>query len=175
MESAGLTRVRSGRLLQALQEVESLYYRLILVVGPQGSGRTAALRQVAEELGGQVLNVNLALSERLLELGARQRVLRLPQLLEEITREAKGPLLLDNLEILFDADLKQDPLRLLQGLSRHRPVVATWNGAIQGSRLHYAEPGHPEFRRYDGADARIILAGEAGSGDTTETRGEAIA
>jgi hypothetical protein len=170
-----LIQVLADRLLQALQEVEPLYYRLILLVGPAGSGRTAALRQVAEQVQGQVLNVNLALSERLLELGARQRVLRLPQVLEEIVRNAPEPLLLDNLEILFDAALQQDPLRLLQGLSRHRPVVATWNGTTDGTRLFYAEPGHPEHRRYDRAEALILCAGGPRPGDKTQTQGEVMA
>jgi hypothetical protein len=39
-----------------------------------------------------------------------------------------GLVLLDNIELLFDVHLKQDPLRLLQGLSRNKTVVATWNG-----------------------------------------------
>ncbi|MBU0482850.1 MAG: BREX-3 system P-loop-containing protein BrxF, partial [Proteobacteria bacterium] len=42
----------------------------------------------------------------------------------------------------------QDPLRLLQGLSRNKTVVASWNGAIIDGFLTYAEPAHPEYRRY---------------------------
>ena len=37
-------------------------------------------------------------------------------------------MLLDHLEILFDPALEQDPLRLLQGVSRDRTVVAAWPG-----------------------------------------------
>ncbi|MEN6474686.1 MAG: BREX-3 system P-loop-containing protein BrxF, partial [Syntrophaceae bacterium] len=39
--------------------------------------------------------------------------------------------LLDNIEILFDVSLKQDPLRLLQGLSRNTTLVAAWSGEIR--------------------------------------------
>jgi hypothetical protein len=63
---------------------------------------------------------------------------------------------LDNLEIIFAKDLKQDPLRLLQGLSRNRTVVASWNGTASGGRLLYAETGHPEYRSYDSVDALIV-------------------
>ncbi|QSR86099.1 hypothetical protein EM20IM_06185 [Candidatus Methylacidiphilum infernorum] len=46
--------------------------------------------------------------------------LQLPQLLGDIVGEDPGQLLLldnmDNIEILFDVHLKQDPLHLLQGL-----------------------------------------------------------
>ena len=57
-------------------------------------------------------------------------------------------ILLDNIEVLFDVSLKQDPLRLLQGLSRNKTVVAAWSGSIDGEHMVYATPDHPEYRRY---------------------------
>lgn len=60
--------------------------------------------------------------------------------------------LLDNIEIIFDPVLRQDPLALLQGLSRQRVVVAAWPGAVADGWLTYAEPSHPEHRRYLVAD-----------------------
>jgi Cdc6-like AAA superfamily ATPase len=140
----------------AIQTSESLYYRLVLVVGRSGSGKTSVLRGVAAELGTSVVNVNLQLSKALLELTAQQRALRLPQILARIADDAGSPLVLDNLEILFDKGLKQDPLRLLQGLSRNRTVVASWNGIFGDRRLLYAEMGHPEYRSYDSVDALIV-------------------
>jgi len=47
---------------------------------------------------------------------------------------------LDNTEILFNPILKQDPLRLLQRISRNRTVVATWLGNVTDSHLTYAAP-----------------------------------
>jgi len=44
---------------------------------------------------------------------------------------AADVVLLDNVEVLFDVSLKQDPLRLLQGLSRNKTVVAAWSGEIR--------------------------------------------
>jgi len=144
------------KITRSLQAAEGLYHRLVLLVGETGSGKTGVLRDVAEESGTSVLNVNLALSSELLELTAKQRSLRLPGILDQIADEAQGPVVLDNLEILFDKDLKQDPLRLLQGLSRNRAVVASWNGTITSGRLLYAEIGHPECRSYDSVDALIV-------------------
>ena len=56
---------------------------------------------------------------------------------------------------LFDVALKQDPLRLLQGLSRNRTVVATWSGSIEDGHLVYAGPHHPEYRRYAVGDLLV--------------------
>ena len=128
-----------------------LYFRLVLAVGPAGAGKSALLSTVKESTDAPLLNVNLQLSRRLLELGDRARVVRLPRILDEIVEaEASGAeaVLLDNTELLFDPGLKQDPLRLLQNLSRHRTIVAAWLGRVRNGTLTYAEPGHPEYRTY---------------------------
>ena len=138
-----------NQVMRRLEQVAGLYYRLTLVVAPRGTGKTVALQEVATRTGTLVINVNLALSQRMLDLTERQRSLRVPRLLEEITGQTASELIvLDNLEILFDVALKLDPLRLLQGLARHRTVVAAWNGSIEGDHMTYAVPGHPEYRRY---------------------------
>jgi hypothetical protein len=92
---------------------------------------------------------------------------------------AADVVLLDNIEILFDVSLKQDPLRLLQGLSRNKTVVAAWSGEIrtegrelrteldtsydsshitQSSSLYlvYATPDHPEYKRYPVRDFLVV-------------------
>ena len=143
-------------LIQSIQAVEGLYYRLILLVGKTGSGKTRVLRKLAETVGSSVINVNLALSGELLELTTKQRSLRLPGILNKVADQIQSPMVLDNLEILFDKDLQQDPLRLLQSISRNRTLVASWNGSISSGRLLYAEPGHPEYRSYDTVDALIV-------------------
>lgn len=136
-------------IIQKIKEAENLYYRLVIVVGPSGTGKTNALQDVRDHTGAPLVNVNLELSRRMLELTERQRALRLPELLREIIENGENTLiLLDNLELIFDVGLEQDPLRLLQGLSRNNTVVAAWNGTIIKSSLVYAIPAHPEYRRY---------------------------
>ena len=134
-----------------------LYHRLILVVAPGGSGKTATLRAVAAHTGAEMVNLNLELSRRLLDLTVRRRVLELPRALDEILGRDAPLILLDNTEILFDPALRQDPLRLLQGASRNRTIVASWNGTVDDRYLSYADPGHPEFRRYPTVGLVIVV------------------
>jgi len=143
-------------IMKSLQAADGLYHRLVLLVGENGSGKTRVLHDVANDLGTEIININLALSAELLELTAKQRVLRLPALLHHIVDKAKSTVVLDNLEVLFDKDLKQDPLRLLQGISRNRAVVASWNGKTAGNKLIYAATGHPEYRCYELVDTLIV-------------------
>ena len=141
----------SEKVVACIDGAEALYHRLILVAAPSGAGKTEALRKVAESTRAPLVNVNLELSRRMLDLTERERSLRLPDLLDEVVGRDAPLVLLDNIELLFDAAFQHDPLRLLQGVSRNRTIVATWNGTLQNGYLSYAVPDHPEFRRYSGA------------------------
>ncbi len=139
----------ADKIMRKVKQLDELYHRLMLVVAPSGAGKTSALLDVRVRTGAPLINVNLELSCLMLDLTQRQRALLLPRLLREILDQDEGKMtLLDNIELLFNVGLKQDPLRLLQGLSRNKTVIASWNGAITDGFLTYAVPNHPEFRRY---------------------------
>ena len=67
-----------------LDGTRNLYHRLVLVVGPAGSGKTAALQALCETNGISYVNLNLALSQRLLEYASKARPLRLRTALDEV-------------------------------------------------------------------------------------------
>lgn len=142
---------------ERLTGITERYHRLLLVVGPAGSGKTTALRLFATADQHEVVNVGLEVARLLLDLTERQRVLELPRLLEKIVSD-RGPdlLILDNTEALFLPILHQDPLRLLMGLSRNRSIIASWLGTWDGQSLTYASPDHPEFRKYS-SDGLIVI------------------
>ncbi len=152
-----MTEPLADQILRKVKQTAELYHRLILVVAPTGSGKTAALKHVQDSTGAQFINVNLELSRRMLDLTERQRILQLPRLLGEIVGDQNEEItLLDNIEIIFDLGLRQDPLRLLQGLSRNKTVVAAWSGTIVEEFLTYAAPDHAEYRRYPIRDLLIV-------------------
>ncbi len=147
----------TDQIMQKIIHADELYYRLIILVAPAGSGKTAILQGIQEQKSYQLVNINLELSRRMLELTERQRALQLPRLLSEIVNAPVGDVvLLDNIELLFDVSLKQDPLRLIQGLSRNRTLVVAWNGSVNSGHLTYAMPEHPEYRRYVISDFMIV-------------------
>ena len=145
---------------EAIQQAASQYFRLVILAGAPGSGKTAALQSVAQKIGSELVNVNLELSKRMLELTRTQRSRQVERLLKEvIAAQPGGVVLLDNLEILFDTDLEVQPLRLLQVSSRNRTIVASWNGSFQAGTLTYGEPGHPEFVQFKQTEAVVITVG----------------
>ena len=148
------------QIIHEIDQVEQLYYRLIVVVAPSGMGETRAFREVAKNTDFGYTNINVELSQRLLSLTERQRSLQIFRLLNEIVEKSGTQVvLLDNTELLFDTSLKQDPLRLLQAISRNKTVVASWNGSIENQHLIYAQPDHPEYRRYP-TTGLLVIGGE---------------
>lgn len=147
----------SNKVIRLIDHAAELRYRLIVLAAPAGAGKTEALQNVHEQIGAPLVNVNLELSRRMLDLTARHRTLQLPQLLSGVVNASPGDvILLDNIEVLFDVSLKQDPLRLLQGPSRNKTLVVAWNGRVDGAQLIYATPDHPEYRRYSVSDFLVV-------------------
>ena len=89
------------QVLGKIDQAVELYHRLILMVAPAGSGKTSALQELHDRLGLPLINVNLELSKKMLDLTERRRTLQLPRLLMAIVNEVSGDLVfLDNIEIL---------------------------------------------------------------------------
>jgi hypothetical protein len=156
--------LEESQLLDAVVDKANLavkqYYRLVLIPCPADVGRIVNWEQMAAQLSAVYINLNLELSKRLLELSQLQRLRQFSRLLDEVIGGTDNQALFFNhLEILFEPSLQQDPLRCLQGLSRSRTVIAVWNGKIEDQFLIYAEPGHPEYRRYSVGDLLIVTPG----------------
>ena len=147
----------ADQVIEKIGQAAFLYHRLVLLVTPPGGGKTSALQVVRDRMQAPLINVNLELSRLLLDLTERNRVLQLPGLLSNILDSFPGDVaLLDNVELLFDVSLKQDPLRLFQGLSRNRTVVAAFSGSVEGGHIVYAAPDHPEYKRYPIKDFLVV-------------------
>lgn len=146
------------KIIEMFDHVRSQYHRLILIVAPSGSGKTQLLHEIHERTGAPLMNLNLDLSQMMLELTERRRALQIARLLNDgVSKTGKDSVIIDNIEILFDSKLQQDPLKLLQGVSRNRIVVAAWNGVVENGYLTYAVPGHPEYRRYPSQDLQLVV------------------
>jgi hypothetical protein len=145
------------RLDAEITALESAYYHLLLVVGQHGAGKTCLVRSLQAKLDLPIINLNLQLSKKLLDLTGRQRILGIPKILDKlVVGNHEKAVVLDNTEVLFDDNLKLDPLRILQSISRNKTIVATWSGYVDKENLCYAEPGHPEYKRYPVQGVRII-------------------
>jgi len=134
-----------------VDEIGALHSKLLLLIGPSGSGKSQRLSEFAAINNTTVLKVGAELGRKLAALPHKQRTLQANALLRELASAhiTDGLLLLDNIELLFDRSLKLDPLDILKHHAKAHRVVAVWPGEIRGGRLVYADLGHPEYQEYN--------------------------
>lgn len=147
------------QLLEMILQLENAVSRshLILLVGPSGNGKTSLLKRLAQSFSVPRLNVNLYLSEQLLQIPVARHPYEASRIVYGWIRNHSSHLiLLDNLEILFAPYLMLDPLQLLKKMSRNHLLVVAWNGRWEEETLIYAQPDHPEYRLYKDVSVPII-------------------
>jgi hypothetical protein len=98
------------------------------------------------------------LATRLAAVSNTQRPIEVRQALQELSDNGAnaGPLLLVNIELMFDPSLQINPLEIVRSLARSKPVVMVWPGELRGDRLVYADMSHPEHRDYS-RDGVVVL------------------
>ncbi|MDF3868840.1 BREX-3 system P-loop-containing protein BrxF [Pseudomonas denitrificans (nom. rej.)] len=145
-------------LCRLVDEIDQLNSKLILIVGQSRSGKTQLLRQLGTKLNIDPLNVGRELGRRLAATPNDKRGLSAGEQLRGIAdkERTEAPLLLDNLELLFEPDLQINPLDLIRRLAHSKRVVAVWPGELRGDRLVYADMSRPEHRDYS-RDGVVVL------------------
>lgn len=128
---------------EIIKGLEKEYNRLFLIVGNFNTGKTKLLKNLSESLTLPVVNLNYELSKKMNSLSAKERALEAQTLFEEVI-EAQGSsiVLLDNIELLFDPELKLNPLVAMKKVSKNITVVSTWLGYVKDKYLLYAEEGY---------------------------------
>ena len=147
-----------AELERLIGEIGDLNSKLVLLVGAGRSGKTKLLRELGTKLNIEPLNVGLELGRRLAATPNNKRGFSAGELLREIADKERtdAPLLLDNLELLFEKGLQVNPLDLVKRLAHSKRVVAVWPGELRGDRLIYADMSHPEHRDYS-RDGVVVL------------------
>jgi len=148
-------------LQNAITSIKSSRVRLILLVATSGKGKTQVIRKYAEENELPVLSFGLLITK------AIQAGLQAEKLLGYLLQELEGlgeVVLFDNLDVLFQPDLKLQVLQLLKLLSKERTIIAAFPGRFIDGSLVYAEAFHPEYKvfsQYEIKDLVVIdLNGE---------------
>lgn len=141
-----MTDLPFPQLLDTVRAAHGAYYKLTILAGPSGTGKTRILNQVANAIQLPSINLSLLLSQRLLSQTRRQRALKAEEVATEIIDDhLRSGLCLDDTELLFDSTLRLNPLVFLQDVSRNRLIVATWNGVVTGGELRFGHTGHPDY------------------------------
>lgn len=129
-------------------------YNKILYLYEYKKGDTLKYYSEVNEL--PYINVNLYLSEKLMDVKPNRRPYKVIDLMNALGDTGDDIICLDYFEILFESSLKLQPFDILKNLSRRKTVLVAWRYELKDGYLVYAQPGHPEYRKEMIADATII-------------------
>lgn len=135
-----------------IEDISHAEYKLLLIIGQPGSGKSKVIREYSEETGVPILDLDKIFyhtpSEKLL-----------PEMKNFLTTYHQKVLLLDNKKLLYAKNSQIDLLAFLKELSIDIPVVATWNGKIEDGQLFHFRSDSTEDLIYstDNNDFKYIL------------------
>ncbi|KGX84851.1 BREX-3 system P-loop-containing protein BrxF [Pontibacillus litoralis] len=112
---------------------------------------------IAKQIGIPNINLNYELSKVLKNIPAKKRHRNVSNSLKQIVREKNSTILvIDHIEILYDPQLQQDPVALLEDISRNYTLIVSWSGKTNGENLVYADQDHVEYYKRDKTDGVIL-------------------
>ncbi|WP_333885291.1 BREX-3 system P-loop-containing protein BrxF [Sphingobium yanoikuyae] len=111
-----------------------------VVVAGNETIRRGTLTAVSSAIGITPINLNVMLAEALLDGNEKIDI----GAVIAAMAPGNGPLLLDRIQILMLPQLHVNAVNVLCRVARRRPVYVSWPGRLEGGRLKYAHPDHPE-------------------------------
>lgn len=117
-------------LTEKINELNDAKYKLLLIVGEPGSGKSKVIREYSQETGIPIID----LDKIFVNTASDQLMNEMKNFLKNYNQDV---LLLDNKKILYTKDSAIDLMDFLKEISLSIPVVATWNGHIENNQLHH--------------------------------------
>ncbi len=136
--------------MQLLNALKKKKYRLLLIIGRPGSGKSKYLQNYSKQVGIPILDLDFILGKELPDGRDSDYVYDfLNGFLDTYKPEQ---VLIDKKAILYNKDSKIDLLDFLKDLSLKKIVVATWNGYTENGKLiHVCDKLQKDFE-YDLSD-----------------------
>lgn len=142
-----MTRLLAATVADAIERSRHSDSQLVLLVGEEPGSLESAGTAAGTELGWPLLNLNVALGERLLPFTPPERREEAWDALSELVGRPDPGIVLLGTDILFEPALGYRPYEALRRIGRRGPTVATWFGHVDGADIVRSAPGHPEYTR----------------------------
>lgn len=121
----------------------------LIIITVNGNENNSLIKNL-QNLGNiDILNLNFLLSQILITL-PKNKLSDPVKIIENIITKnsSKNIILFSSINILFDVNLKWNPLQILKKLSRNHFLIVLWNGKYDKVGLDYASYPHQEHVKF---------------------------
>lgn len=128
----------------------------VMLVSPDVALVRLRAESLSRDKGWPILSVGRVLGPELASVLPSQRHLELRPLWDSaLDLLPPGPVVVLDIDLLFEPSLHCDPLYLFTACARRRPLVIAWLGTYQERVLAYAVPEHAHFRTWSAPNVSI--------------------
>ena len=133
--------MNSDKLQDNINDSLNAENRLVLLVGPPGCGKSRILRGMKDV---SVVNVGKELGRDLRVIPREDRPDKAMEILASLIEiHPKEVVVLDNIELLLQPDLKLDLWPALGALGANKKLIIAWTGRVYGQEIQWGDPGVP--------------------------------
>lgn len=131
---------------ESLDVVRDAKYKLLLIVGKPGTGKSKLIHDFSKEEGLPIIDFNRILGEEIPKGQTSEYITKfMKDFLETYNKEI---ILLDNKRVLYSKNSELDLLTFLKEISKDKIVISTWNGMVEDNKLIHIRSKLPENLTY---------------------------
>ena len=145
--------------MESLMEYLSLNQKsqLTLAVSQSISELQKAAKQIISEYNLPPVYINKELSQLLISEPKANYSRVIVNLISSKSKEIeKEPILITNIELLFEPSFELDPLVIFRQTSKNKMFFVLWPGEFKNNILSYASPEHAHYRTWANPGVEII-------------------
>ena len=133
--------------IERVSQVKNLPQSMVVIAGASQSGKTQLAKLMAKKEFGIYINLSLFISRHLMVINIDEDTgwtndLKL-SLLSSL--DSDQPLILDNIEAVFQPTLQLNPLNWFLQLAREVPLVVVWPKMVSQGEFIYSMPNRSDY------------------------------
>lgn len=143
--------------IELVSQVKTLPQPIVVIGGSSGSGKTWLANFLAEQGLGTYVNLSLTLSRYMMMGSATDGPWRASDFIARLPSAAGSdlPMILDNIEAVFQPELQLNPLSWFLQMAREVPLVVIWPGVVSHGEFVYSTPNRPDY--YHQRDLSVVV------------------
>ena len=143
--------------MELVSQVRTFPQSLVVLAGNRGSGKTRLAKMLAAKGFGTYINLSLTLSRYVMTGSSADGTWWANHFIVRLlpSMGSEQPLILDNIEAMFQPELQLNALSWFLQTAREVPLVVVWPRTVLQGEFVYSTPNRPDY--YHQRDLSVVV------------------